>query len=73
MREAFAMQKLLTFFSAKNIGIFEELTSENLTKRYLTTALVLYNRAQNDKPFELYVFWSPDTESSIKLTFCEPV
>ena len=43
MREAFAMQKLLTFFqqiakaslifSAKNIGIFEKLTSENLTKR----------------------------------------
>ena len=33
MREVFALQKLLTFFSAKNIGIFEKLTSENLTKR----------------------------------------
>ena len=29
MREAFALQKLLTFFSTKNIGIFEKLTSEN--------------------------------------------
>ena len=32
MREAFALQKLLTFVSTKNIGIFEKLTPENLTK-----------------------------------------
>ena len=32
MREVFAMQKLHNFFN-KNIGIFEKLTSENLTKR----------------------------------------
>ena len=31
MREAFAMQKLLTFFSTKNIGIFETLVFESLT------------------------------------------
>ena len=30
MREAFALQKLLTFFSTKNIGIFEMLTFEIL-------------------------------------------
>ena len=29
------------FISTKNIGIFEILTFENLTKRYLTTLLVL--------------------------------
>ena len=33
MRKAFAVQKLFTFFSTKNIGIFEKLTFENLTKR----------------------------------------
>ena len=33
MREAFALQKLLTFFQQKNIGIFEILTFEILTKR----------------------------------------
>ena len=33
MREAFAMQKLLTFFSIKNIGIFQTLTFEIITKR----------------------------------------
>ena len=33
MREAFEMQKLLTFFQQKNIGTFEKLISENLTKR----------------------------------------
>ena len=32
MREAFALQKLLTFFSTKNIGVFEILTFEILTK-----------------------------------------
>ena len=32
MREALALQKLLTFLN-KNIGISKELTSENLTKR----------------------------------------
>ena len=41
MREAFAMQKLLRFFSTKNIGIFQILTFE-----ILTTSLVLNNRAQ---------------------------
>ena len=41
------MQKLLTFFSRKNIGIFEILTFEILTKRYLTMSLVLNNRALN--------------------------
>ena len=33
MREAFAMQKLLTFFQQKNVGEFEILTFEILTKR----------------------------------------
>ena len=33
MREAFALQKLFTFFSTKNIGIFEILTFEILTSR----------------------------------------
>ena len=32
MREAFALQKFLTFFQQKNIGIFEKLTTENLKK-----------------------------------------
>ena len=32
MREAFAMQKLLIFFSTKNIGIYDILTFEILTK-----------------------------------------
>ena len=31
MIEALTMQKLLTFFSTKNIGIFEKLTLEKLT------------------------------------------
>ena len=46
MREAFALQKPLTFFSTKNIGIYQILTFEILTKRLLTTSLVLNNRAQ---------------------------
>ena len=46
MREAFALQKLLTFFQQKILGVFEILTFENLTKRLLTTSLVLNNRAQ---------------------------
>ena len=33
MREAFTMQKLLTFFSTKNIGVFQILTFEILTTR----------------------------------------
>ena len=33
MREALAMQKLLTFFSIKNNGVFQILTLEILTKR----------------------------------------
>ena len=34
MKDAFAMQKFLTFFFNKNnIGIFQKLSSENLTKR----------------------------------------
>ena len=44
MREAFA--KASNIFSTKNICIFEKLTSENLTKRQLTTSLVLNNWAQ---------------------------
>ena len=32
MTEDFALQKLLTFFSAKNIGVFEILKFEILTK-----------------------------------------
>ena len=33
MREAFALQKLLTFFQQKNIGVFQILMLEILTKR----------------------------------------
>ena len=33
MREAFALQKLLTFFPTKNIAMFEKSTSVNYTKR----------------------------------------
>ena len=33
MREAFALQKLLTFFSTKNNGLFQILTFEILKKR----------------------------------------
>ena len=32
IREGFALQKLLTFFSTKNIGVFEKLTFEILTR-----------------------------------------
>ena len=41
-------EKLWSFshFFNKNIGIFEKLNSENLTKPLLTTLLVLNNRAQ---------------------------
>ena len=46
MREAFALQKLLTFFN-KNIGVFKILMFEVLTKRSLTTSLVLNNWAQH--------------------------
>ena len=45
MSAAFAMQMLLTFLT-KNIRIFQILTFKILTKRYLTTSLVLNNRAQ---------------------------
>ena len=45
MREAFAVQKLLNFFLTKNIGLFEVLTFEILTKRSLTMLLVLNNLA----------------------------
>ena len=44
MREAFA--KASHIFSTKNIGIYEILTFEILTKHELTTSLVLKNRAQ---------------------------
>ena len=37
------MQKLLTFFSTKNIDIYMIITSEKLTKRSLTTSLVPEN------------------------------
>ena len=46
MREAFALQKLLTFFQQKNIGKFKILKFEILTSCKLTTLLVLNNRAQ---------------------------
>ena len=44
----FFFEKMRTFlhFFNKNIGIFEKLTSENLTKCQLTTPLVLNNRTQ---------------------------
>ena len=45
MREAFALQKLLTFSQQKilaNLRYFNEI----LTKRKVTTSLVLNNRAQ---------------------------
>ena len=42
MLEAFA--KASHIFTTKNIGIFEQLTFENLTKRFLTMSLVLNNR-----------------------------
>ena len=45
MREAFALQKLLSFFSTKNIGVFEILTFEILTKGSLMMLLVLNNLA----------------------------
>ena len=45
MREAFALQKLLTFFQQKNNGEYKILTFEILTKRLLTASLVLNNRA----------------------------
>ena len=45
MREAFAMQKLLTFFQQKVLDI-EILMFEILTKRQLMTSLVLNNQAQ---------------------------
>ena len=45
MREAFALQKLLTNFSTKNIAIVEKLTFKILTCE-LTTSLVLNIQAQ---------------------------
>ena len=41
----------MQIFSTKNIGIFEILTFEILTKRYLTMSLVLNNRPQLGKTF----------------------
>ena len=49
MREAFALQKLLTFFITKNIGIFKILMNVILTKCYLMMSLVLNNWAQVNK------------------------
>ena len=55
MREAFALQELLSFFSTINIGILEILTFEILTKRLLTASLVLNNQTlvskKNSGPF----------------------
>ena len=45
MREAFALQKILTFFN-KNIAVFEIFKFEILTKRLLRMSLVLNNRSQ---------------------------
>ena len=56
MREAFALQKLLTFFQQKNIGIFEILMFE-----ILTTSLVLNNRALEFKTVDAHeegIYWS---------------
>ena len=47
MREAFAVQKLLTFFQQKSIGIFKILTFEILTSRKLETRSIL-GTARND-------------------------
>ena len=44
IRAAFALQKLFTFFSTKNISIFEILTFEILMSPQLTTSLFLNNR-----------------------------
>ena len=46
---SFCNTKASHIFSAKIIGIFEKLTSENLTKRLLTTSLVLNNWALDVK------------------------
>ena len=46
-REAFALQKLLTFFSLKNTGIFPIRTFEILTRPQLTTSLFFNNCALN--------------------------
>ena len=47
MREALHCNcKASHIFSTKNIGLFQILTFEILTKRELTTSLVLNNRAQ---------------------------
>ena len=43
MTEAFAMQKLLSFFSTKNIGVFEILTFEIITKM-LTNHVVSFEQ-----------------------------
>ena len=48
MREAFAVKSLLHFLN-KNIGKFQISTFEILTKRKLTTSLVLNNRALSGK------------------------
>ena len=61
MKEAFALQKLFKFFFNKNIGIFQILTFEILTKRYLTTSIVLNNRAQGFTEFSWVV---------LKILFC---
>ena len=44
VRKAFAWQKLFTIFSTKNLGILQIYMFEILTKRQLTTSLVLNNR-----------------------------
>ena len=43
---SFCNAKASRIFSIKNIGIFEKLTTENLTKCYLMMSLVLNNWAQ---------------------------
>ena len=48
------MQKLLSFFQ-QNIGLFQILTFEILTKRYLTISLDLNHQAQKIK-FIAYIF-----------------
>ena len=56
MREAFALQKLLTFSKPKNFVIFQTLVFEILMKCYLLRSLLLNNRAQ-DSESHLSAYW----------------
>ena len=62
VRKAFAASHS---FSTENIGILEKLTSENLTKRWLTTSLVLSGRA-------LVAKWRFFTPYTLSIRHCLP-